>query len=56
MARAESTRLLMWKWGVPYEDFRVAGADWKEMKAELQPSLGINGMPILELPDGKKLS
>jgi hypothetical protein len=35
MARAESTRLLMWKWGIPYEDKRLAGPEWKEMKPEL---------------------
>lgn len=55
MARAESTRLLMWKWGVPFEDVRLSFPEWKDMKAEIQPNQGIGGMPILELPDGKKL-
>lgn len=35
MARAESTRVLMWKWGVPYEDKRLAGPEWGEMKQEV---------------------
>ena len=55
MARAESTRLLMWKWGVPYEDKRLAGPEWGELKAKVQPEKGIGGMPILELPDGTML-
>lgn len=55
MARAESTRLLMWKWGVPYEDVRLNMDQWRKMKAEIAPQ-GHTGMPILELPDGTKLS
>ena len=52
MARAESTRCLMWKWGVPYEDIRVTSPEWREMKPELMKTKGFGGMPILELPDG----
>ena len=55
MGRAESTRCLLWKWGVPYEDKRLTREEWAELKEELEPE-GHTGMPILELPDGKKLS
>ena len=52
-ARAEPTRMMLYKAGVQFEDNRMAGDAWKEFKES--GVLEYGQMPMLELDDGTRL-
>jgi glutathione S-transferase len=49
--RAEFLRLIFAAADVPFEDHRVKREDWPALK----PTMPLGQVPVLELPDGKKL-
>ena len=50
-ARAEPIRMMLTKAGIAYEDVRVTGQAWQDLK----PTLEFGQVPVLELDDGTKL-
>ena len=52
--RMESTRMTLWKAGVEYEDNRVTGDAWKELKES--GKLDFGQTPMVELADGTRLT
>jgi hypothetical protein len=53
--RAESSRMMLTKAGIQFEDCRLTGAEWGPIKAEMIKSSGFGGMPFLEFPDGTRM-
>ena len=53
-ARAEPTRMMLTKAGVPFEDIRVTGDSWKALKES--GVLEYNQVPMVELEDGTRLT
>ena len=51
--RAEAIRMTLWKAGVEYEDIRVTGDAWKELKES--GKLDFSQIPMVELADGTRL-
>ena len=51
--RAEPMRMALWKAGVEFEDIRVSGEAWTNLKATGELEFG--QVPMLELDDGTKL-
>ena len=52
-ARAEPTRMMLTKAGVEFEDIRVTGDSWKELKSS--DKLEYGQIPMVELEDGTRL-
>ena len=52
-ARAEPTRMMLSKAGVAFEDIRVTGDSWKELKESGKLEYG--QIPMVELEDGTRL-
>ena len=48
--RGESVRMILWKAGVQFEDIRVTGPTWHELRDSGRLRFG--QMPMLELDDG----
>ena len=51
--KAEPLRMCLHKAGVVWEDVRVTGDSWLELKAS--GKLEFNQVPMLELPNGERL-
>ncbi|XP_062521103.1 uncharacterized protein LOC134196038 [Corticium candelabrum] len=52
--RAELARILFNYTDTPFEDIRVTGEEWKQLKASGKPPFGL--LPILEVDDGTVIS